>query len=499
MTVAIGSDANGSTWGQAQEVDINDTVQIDFAREWAGSYKTCEGGVPTGGCSMTGSLTGVNSTLDRWAQAIGGTAAHEAGHTYGLAHSDDDPPTDVSEPGPAPVPGEDSFTRHLMPAGRNLSGDDRAGYRRHISDRTFGLLATNVGLSVQTMHNWDLVNPNAQEARSPTIDFLSTQPSMNLAWFWSGSISPCTSPVVTGPLGTSVFQGVTYNRFRVTWSAPNAAWAGGSPGALPGGASFHIGATFTGVDFNQPDPILIQNITLFDSSSRPLTLHPRLPMYDAGTLDSADGTFTLSFLAQPGATPLVMHDAAIYQLPRVASIDSMNGKGAPYTFDKTPIRPWSGGVCKATPKRKGNVVARCAVASIEDKPHVTLVHRLGEKGVYDCSRGVPYVNPPNAQDSPGTPDYEGPVCAGATRDPFLSTTIYAIATFVDPNAQYYDPRKKAYVVGPLESKVYYQFAGVRDTNKLREAAGAVAQGPLQQKSTDVCGNVGDPRCSPFMK
>ena len=90
-TVAVGSDDPGGAWGQAQEVDIGDTINIDFARVWAGRYVTCEGGDGNGNCSATGSLTGTNSTLDRWAQAVGGTAAHEGGHTYGLSHSDDNP------------------------------------------------------------------------------------------------------------------------------------------------------------------------------------------------------------------------------------------------------------------------------------------------------------------------------------------------------------------------------------------------------------------------
>jgi hypothetical protein len=35
------------------------------------------------------------------------------------------------------------------------------------------------------------------------------------------------------------------------------------------------------------------------------------------------------------------------------------------------------------------------------------------------------------------------------------------ATFVDPQARHYDPAKRAYVVGPVVAKVYYQFAGIR--------------------------------------
>jgi hypothetical protein len=466
VTVAVGSDNNStatnSFWGLARDTDTGDAVDVDFARVWGGTYTTCEGSAPGGGCT-TGSLTGANATLDRWAQAIGGTAAHEAGHTYGLAHTDDDPPTDTSEPGPTPLAGEDSFHRHLMPAGRNLTGDDRATYRRHFSDRTFGLLATNVGLSIQTMHNWDLVNPNAAAGRSLRIDFLSPLSAVTVSWSYTGNRSPWINPVVSGPSGTAVFKGTTYKRFRITWSTQNPAWTG-TAGVVAGGGQFHIGATFTGVDFNQPDPIIIQNVTLLDAGSNPLTLHPRLPMYDTGALDSADGTFGLDFFAPGGGAQLSLKSAIIYQLPRVASIASLTGAGHPRTFDNRPIRPWSVRKCAFKVLRK---TARCVIAKVTDRPHILVTHQLGQRGVRDCSKGVPKVSQPTTfgEDSRASPDDEGPICAGTTRDPFPSATVYVMATFVDAKAKHYDRKKKRYVVGPVTSKLYYQFAGIRHLRK----------------------------------
>lgn len=189
-------------------------------------------------------------------------------------------------------------------------------------------------------------------------------------------------------------------------------------------------------------------------------------MYDAGTVDAADGTFALHFFAPQGASPLVMQSAVIYQLPRVASIESMTGEGRPFTFDKTPIRPWSTLKYKGTTLRE---TARFVIAKVSDPPHVRVIRRIGEKGVYDCSKGVPHVTRPVegvGQDSPRIVDYEGPICAGTIRDPFPATTVYLIAAFVDPKARHYDPRKKEYVVGPVTSKLYYQFAGVRDLRRL---------------------------------
>ncbi|MGZ5102251.1 MAG: hypothetical protein ACXWBU_15950 [Usitatibacter sp.] len=455
-TEAIGSDNNGGgAWGRSP----TSNVDVLFGRVWAGAYVACEGGNGLNtGCSMTGALTGANSTLDHWAQAIGGTAAHESGHTYGLNHSDDDPATGAClEFGPGPSPGEDAFTRHLMPNGCRLDGPARTTYRRHVSDVGYGILATNVGLSVQTMHNWDLVNPNAQAGHSLAIVFLSPLASINLTWSWAGASSPWINPVVT-PSGTGAYHGTTYNKYTITWSTPNPSW-GGPAGSVGGGGEFHIGATFTGVDFNQPDPIIIQNVTLFDAGSAPLALHPRLPIYDAGSLDAADGAFALHFEAPAGA-PMMMQSARIFQLPRVASIDSLNADQRPFTFDRMPIRPWRETKCAPQALRKQ---IRCVVAHLEDRPHVVSIHRVGEPNVYDCSNGIPWEK--FRQDSAGAPDVDGPICAASVRDPFPATTVYAIATFVDPKAKHWDPKKKAYVIGPVASKVYYQFAGVRDLRR----------------------------------
>lgn len=464
-TEAVGTDASGGagTWGRSP----TSNADVLFGRVWAGAYVTCEGSSGPGVCSSTGALTGANSTLDRWAQAIGGTTAHESGHTYGLNHTDDDPPTGAcGEFGPGPSPGEDAFTRHLMPNGCRLDGPARTNYRRHFSDVGYGILATNVGLSVQTMHNWDLVNPNAQAATSLAIDFLSSLQSINVTWSWSGSSSPWINPVVIA-IGTGTYHGATYNKYRITWSSPNPAWGGGPAGAVNGGGQFHIGATFTGVDFNQPDPIIIQNVTLFDAGSAPLALHPRLPIYDAGSLDAA-GTFSLNFRA-PTGIPLRLQSAVIYQLPRVASIDSMNGNQRPFTFDRILIRPWSATKCASKTLKES---IRCVIANIKDRPHVLSIHRVGEPNVYDCSNGIPWER--FREDSKGAPDVDGPICAASVRDPFPSTTVYAIATFIDPVAKHWDPKKKAYVIGPVQSKIYYQFAGVRNPERLRKPQREIA-------------------------
>ena len=231
---------------------------------------------------------------------------------------------------------------------------------------------------------------------------------------------------------------------------------------VAGGAEFHIGTTFAGVNFNAPNPIIIQDVTLYDASSNALTLNPRLPSYGASTLGGCWLTeYVQRFNAPPAAPELRLQSAAIFQLPRVATIDSMVGQGMPHTRDNQPIRPWSSSICPAAELKGG---ATCLIANLREAPHAVSGRRLGDPGVIDCSRGNPPVTSPGTtapRDSTRMPDDEGPVCAGEQFDPFPSTTVYVIATFVDPNAKHYDSATKTYVTGPVTSKVFYQFAGTR--------------------------------------
>src|SRR5262249_53784337 len=160
----------------------NDGIAIDFARVWAGSYQSEAGG-------PGGALNGASSTLDRWAFSIGGTAAHEAGHTFGLAHW----------MGVTTLAGEPPLSTHIMPQGCTMTDENRAGARRHFDDTSFSVLASNVGLSVQTIHNWDLFNPNGVTATRLEMDLLSTMPSLLETWAYSDSRSPWINPVVSGP------------------------------------------------------------------------------------------------------------------------------------------------------------------------------------------------------------------------------------------------------------------------------------------------------------
>jgi hypothetical protein len=432
-TIAIGTDPAGP-YGQAQDVDTGDAVKVDFARVWGGTYQNQFGGPGK-------ALNGSNSTLSRWANALGGTTAHEAGHNYGIAHN-----TVVAS-------GEDSLIHHIMPAGINHNGEQRAN-PRHFSDNEYSILASNLGLSIQTMHNWDLINPNAQTGARLRIRFLSTQSSLIQSWSYAGPLSPWNTPVISGPSGTTVFNGATYNNYFIEWSNGQA-WNNGASGQVPGGAAFHIGATFSGVNFSDPDPIIITDVRLIGAGGTPLALRPRMVGYNAGALSTADGALNLSFF-NTFSEPIIISNVIVQQLPRMISIESMTQFSKPLDPFGLPVNPWKESsrrfLTEGKTIKKGETV-QIALAKLSDGRHI--VEQVDSKS---CNKN---------DDPSGKPDTRG--CRpGLNIDLFPATTVFVKATITSPNAKSWDPSRKKYVIGPLSSQIYLQFAGRHpDLNKNR--------------------------------
>ena len=454
-TIGIGADANvsasGTLFGVAQEVDSGDGVGVDYARVFGGSYQSLAGGAG-------GALNGAKSTLQRWAFSIGGTAAHEAGHTFGLQHNDDffQNSPNCGDGTDETKPGEDALTRHLMASGCHFTDEQRAGFRRHFSDATFSILAANIGLTLETIHNWDLVNPNSGAASKVRFDVLSPATSLTLTWSYNGGLSPWTAPVVTGPLGTTTFQGTVFNRFQVTWSGAKA-WNNGSPGVVPGGAEFHVGAAFSGVDFSVPNPIVVAKIALLDSGGTPLTLQPRMPGYDAGALDVASGDFSFKFFnVDNPARPLQIRKLVITQVPRIVSIEAMVSGGALRSWQDLPIVPWSlsrEALCAA---QKGD-----CIATLSARPQPVSVSKLGRgRHIAEQFDGrCQEANPAGPRDSTGNPDVNTCPTKGFSLDLFPSTMVYVTASVIDPAAKHWNPATKTFITGPVETRLFYQFAG----------------------------------------
>lgn len=432
--VAVGADTDPSLFGIAEAVDTGDAHVIDHARVFGGSY----------GVFCGSELSGGGNTLDRWALGIGGTAAHEAGHNYGLSHS------------ATLHAGEDAFTNHIMPAGPSMPCTDRVSHRRHFSDQDFGILANNVGLTLQSLANWDFINPNSGTASRLRMQVLSHSATLTPVSTYLGSLSPWNAPGVVAS-GTQIYKGASFNRFFVTWQSAKG-WAspnqpGSIAGQVRGAEQFHVGTHFAEADIlNTSDQVVIVDATLLDAAGTALPLHPRVPTFGTGTL-SADGSFSIS-LANLAAVNLVLRNWRAFVLPRPAHIDSMlfDPTGGLKLFDiqQEPIDPWrqlqlptalelpAGSPEK--PGETGFVLGNL----IKDGHNVRIKYR-GANG--DATAGAQEVNP----------DVQGALAT----DPFPGASVFLAGDLVEPNALQWDADKKTFVNQDLVTHVFLQVAGKR--------------------------------------
>ncbi len=422
--------------------NTGDADAQDYTRVWAASFDNAYGG--TGGA-----LNGTDSTLERWATAIGSTTSHEAAHNYGVTHCE-----------AGSLTGEDTETNHIMNTGNvsgqgcsytnTIDGEDRAGTRRHFSDQSYEVLAHNIGLNIMSVYNWDLMNPNAEDAHELEITLLSSAASLNISTWWNGTRSPWRDPTITATGGTQAFQGTTYNVFILDFSVDKT-WSGGSAGVVPGGAEFHIGAGFV-----ESDLVIVHDTSLKDSSGNVLTLHPRMAGFDRGALDLASGDFAMAmYNTDSAAGAMTISDMQIRYLPRLVDINAMIEDAAMVDVRGIPVIPHAScdpKRCKPRRDFKLGNTRKFHLGNLTDDRFVDVVHDAS-----DCDPNQIKVIPAAGDMEGGSMHY---CISGNSLSLFPATSIYVTATIVDPDARYFDRATGDYVNGPLESKVFYQFTGI---------------------------------------
>lgn len=456
QVVGIGSDSanGGNLFGLAQAVDTNDADGQDFGRVWADSFGDSFGGAG-------GALNGANSTLERWATAIGETTAHEAAHNYGAAHGNSAPRTGSAE---------DEQNNHILATGSTgLTGEIRASRDRHFSDTEYEILGHNVGLNIKTLHNWDFVNPNDTSANAMRIKLLSTANSLTVGWSYNGSRSPWQNPTVTNTGTTESFQGTTFNVFNLDFTSAKS-WDGPTAGVVDAGAEFHTGASFTG-----GTSVIVSRVQLLNAGTA-LPLAPRLPGYDAGTADLGTGDFAVTFFnTDPSAGDLEIRNLQLRFLPRMLDINSMVSDGRLVDVSGVPFEDISSrdaptlnlGRPREESRQEYRVTkdrAELFLGKLTDKRNVDI--RYTEK---DCPPGSTgsgessQPNPPNVRNTaPGdTNTGEESYCLkGNALSLFPSTYTYITATVVEPNVKHFDKAQGQFVTGPLETKLFYQVGGI---------------------------------------
>ena len=428
--VAVGTDGSstgtGQPWFGEADVNTGNGQSVEHARVWAGTYQQFTG-------SSGGQLYGDDSTVRRWAASIGGSIAHEAGHTYGADHPD----------GTVLASGEDAIAHHLMAAGRNFSFKDRA-LTRHFSDEEYETLASNVGLAVQTMFVWGLTNQNQRTAAALMLDILSVQPNLVLGPSYEGKLSPWTAPVLI-PNGTYSFQSKVYYRYYVHWKTAQH-WDSGQPGAVTTGTSFAIGTSALSVDPSTPDPLIVLGATLFDGEQSALPIRPRVPSLDAGDFDLGDGSFGVHLQNMEKEGALILASGSARMASRQLGIATL----ANADNDLDPFgRP---------------VATRARILSIAKNRMLSpgartriVIARLAEgrrktriiRNEADCE---PRETPPE-----GRPLQ---VCRpGINVSLFPETTTLLTVRLVSPKAPMWDSKLRKLVQRPLDSWVSYQLAG----------------------------------------
>jgi hypothetical protein len=431
QVVAIGSDLSGQVGlsGKAQNVDTGDAVAQDFCRVWVSSLQDW----------VDAELTGANSTAERWATAIANLALHETSHNYGASHGD-----------AIPVSGEDAAPNHFIAdPSFGATPDTIVDRLNHHSDTAYEKFGHDLGLAIQTLHNWDFVNPNAQDADAMTIRVLSKAAALNIGWFYGGSLSPWTDPTVTKQNFQLTFQSSAYNVFDVKFETAKS-WSGGANGVVPGGEMFHLGATFL------EDAGVIVFETTLHSGSANLPLRPRLFGYDTGT--ASDGNFNASFF-NTGAAELLLSDVQVLYLPRMVSIEEMVVGGALRGIGGMDVAPFA-----RQPRDPRDLLpSRLAgPVRVTREPFTMTLARLTDRRHLDRTIG-----PGECKDRGfgGNPEVNECPNEGTALSLFPATYTYVMATVTDPNAHYWDKRLRRYVDGPLSTRFFFQVAGeVPDAN-----------------------------------
>lgn len=438
QVVGIGADSSGTRVGRAQDVDTGDADTEDYARVWARGFHDAFGGAGE-------ALSPANATLERWATAVAGTVAHEAGHNYGLDHAFS-----------APRTGEDMQNNHLLATGSTgLTGEQRVT-RRHFSDMSFEILAHNLGLNTKTLSNWDFVNPNSSDATGLRLRLLTTAGSLALTRVYNGDRSPWTNPTLTQQPGTQSFRGTTYNIFDLTFSTGKT-WTGGASGVVPAGAEFHVGA---GVDADAT----VYDVFLTDAGGD-MDLHPRMAGYAFGLNDSL-GDGLVRFFADEAGGDLLVENVQVRFLPRPISLSQMVEGGSLIAEDGLPVQPFSRRELAGNVERPiRNGVERAEIDGRYDLPVAHLTDRrhldLTIKPTAVCDENNKTVPRPDSGPFDRLDATEEEYCAaGDYISLFPATSVYVTATVVDPDARFFDPGVGDFVEGRLESNLFVQFAGV---------------------------------------
>lgn len=454
--VGFGGDSNANGF---YGVCCNSGMATVFAGQFAA------GAVPGG--LFDGLLTPGDGSLNRWSNAIAGTASHEPGHSSTLGN-----PGHGSS---ASRPTEDVQQNHIMATGSvgSLTGQDRIE-DRHFSDTSYEIIAGALGLYEQTLSNWDFINPNDTAADGLRITILidSDAGTPEIGSVYDGGLSPWGDASIVAN-GTLAFQGETYDRYLITFTEPQG-WNNGDAGEIPAGEEFHVGVGLT-------TNYIVNQVTLTNGGTA-MPLRPRVVGYTPdGSFNPETGDYHLTLsVPDPENGPMIVSDVKVHHLPRTLDINQMITGGALLGVDGRALVPW-----RDRPAADVEVVdaADLAVGNLVENRAVDFMRELDP----ECG-GLPQLPPVGDH-----PFRDASYCEeGRVLGLFPAARVYLEATVTDPNARYFDRAAGTMVTGPLSSRIFIQFTGkVPDLNGngVDDAVDIDTGFCLDQNGNGVCDDV----------
>ncbi len=421
----VSKTSSGWLLGKAKGID-NEADDDDYARVFGGSFGDWDS-----------AWQGSNSTVDRWSRAIGETAAHEAGHNYGVRHPNSALNSAESSAG-------DSRSNHILATySAGLTAEERATINRHFSDTSYGILAANLGLNSRTLTNWAFRNPNDVKAHDFHINFLSQYSVLTVESELSRD--PFDSYVVNR-LGEQTIDNEKWYEYEVAWSGGN---------GVEAGALWYSGIKLGGFIGLSPEleptqlpptawpsgDFIITDTYLTDIDSNRLPLRPRTISYGGGDTDD-DGIYSTS-VSNDSDELMIVRNLRYRLVPRMIDPETMVAESL------------------NDPAAAGGVVVN-VLMDIEIPGETVL--GPGQKASFVLGNLNDWLNARldtgggSADD--GVPDDEAYIAPAIWRDMFPSTYIYGTATVVVPDQQVWDADSEQFIITDIKTEVFFQLGGL---------------------------------------
>lgn len=269
-------------FGVAQGID-DQADDEDYGRVWAGTFGAWDA-----------AWQGANSTVERWARTIGETAAHEAGHNYGLRH-----PDYYADP------------NHIMTTDRDISAEQRATLDRYWKSTNYSHLMGVLGPRAPMSCVMAFDNPAADKIHEMRVRFHSQHDIVDLEPISAGGgfgPMPFADLKIVALGKDASFRDGSWHQYELQWT-DGAGVESGQSGRLPAG-------------FGQASDFVFDSVVAYDGQGEPLDAV--LPMISCGAGSvGPNGALTIP-MANPGQADLLLDNLQLRAMPYMLDLVSMS-------------------------------------------------------------------------------------------------------------------------------------------------------------------------------